>query len=227
MAQKCRFLAQTQSHQCHRTLPPVHTVPTQKGQDSAGEKGRCSAMHSYLKVQSARCTGGTAVGAASASNETHHGDATLHQVQHHLRKAKPEPRHLHVRHTCVVHHQSVSPISYPPVYCKLHNNRPFPIENHSEQGQSAESPLKTRGKVQILGDYYAIRSISHPQRVRGPSLSLQARRFRWETEPHGVFQACKYARMSSRNRGKAPASTCEHTHTRLLQISFCLIPSLS
>ena len=60
----------------------------------------------------------------------------------------------------------------------------------TEQGQSAESPLKTRGKVQILGDYYAIRSISHPQRVRGPSLSLQARRFLWETEPHGVFQAC-------------------------------------
>ena len=35
----------------------------------------------------------------------------------------------------------------------------FPIENHSEQGQFAELPLKTIGKVQNLGDYYAIRSI--------------------------------------------------------------------
>ena len=34
----------------------------------------------------------------------------------------------------------------------------FPIENHSEQGQFAELPLKTIGKVQNLGDYYAIRS---------------------------------------------------------------------
>ena len=36
----------------------------------------------------------------------------------------------------------------------------FPIENHSEQGQFAEVPLKTIGKVQSLGDYYAIRSSS-------------------------------------------------------------------
>ena len=35
----------------------------------------------------------------------------------------------------------------------------FPIENHSEQGRFAELPPKTMGKVQNLGDYYAIRSI--------------------------------------------------------------------
>jgi hypothetical protein len=34
----------------------------------------------------------------------------------------------------------------------------FPIENHSEQGQFAEPPLKTIGKVQSLGDYFATRS---------------------------------------------------------------------
>ena len=34
----------------------------------------------------------------------------------------------------------------------------FPIENHCEQGKSAESPMKTIGKVQNLGDYCAIRS---------------------------------------------------------------------
>eukprot|EP01046_Picozoa_sp_COSAG06_P029433 COSAG06_NODE_2728_length_6381_cov_2.712034_6_plen_101_part_00 len=38
----------------------------------------------------------------------------------------------------------------------------FPIENHSEQGQLAEPPLKTIGKVQNLGDYYAIRSSTIP-----------------------------------------------------------------
>jgi hypothetical protein len=38
----------------------------------------------------------------------------------------------------------------------------FPIENHSEQGQVAESPPKTVGKVQqVLGVvHYAIRSSS-------------------------------------------------------------------
>jgi hypothetical protein len=35
----------------------------------------------------------------------------------------------------------------------------FPIENHSEQGQSAESPLKTTGKSANLGDYCAIFSM--------------------------------------------------------------------
>ena len=34
----------------------------------------------------------------------------------------------------------------------------FPIENQSEQGRFAELPLEIIGKVQILGDYYAIRS---------------------------------------------------------------------
>jgi hypothetical protein len=34
----------------------------------------------------------------------------------------------------------------------------FPIENHSEQERFAESPLKAIGKVQILGEHYAIRS---------------------------------------------------------------------
>ena len=34
----------------------------------------------------------------------------------------------------------------------------FPIENHSTQGQFAELRLKPIGKVQNLGDYYAIRS---------------------------------------------------------------------
>ena len=34
-----------------------------------------------------------------------------------------------------------------------------PIENHSDQGQFAQLPLKTIGKVQNLGDYYAIRII--------------------------------------------------------------------
>jgi len=40
----------------------------------------------------------------------------------------------------------------------------FPIENHSEQGQFAESPLKTMGKVQNLGDYYAFRSSNSTHR---------------------------------------------------------------
>ena len=57
-----------------------------RGQDSARKRGQCSAMHSYNRRDA---TGGAAAGAASASNETYHGDATLHQVQHHLRKAKP------------------------------------------------------------------------------------------------------------------------------------------
>jgi hypothetical protein len=34
-----------------------------------------------------------------------------------------------------------------------------PIENHSDQGQFAELPLKTIGKVQNMGDCYAIRSV--------------------------------------------------------------------
>jgi Tfp pilus assembly major pilin PilA len=34
----------------------------------------------------------------------------------------------------------------------------FPIENHSEQGQFAELSLKTIGKSEKKGDYYAIRS---------------------------------------------------------------------
>jgi hypothetical protein len=51
-------------------------------------------------------------------------------------------------------------------YCELHNNRllkiqlkiQFPIENHSEQGQFAELPLKMIGKCKIWADHYAIRS---------------------------------------------------------------------
>ena len=35
----------------------------------------------------------------------------------------------------------------------------FPIENHFEQGQFAELPLKTIRKSEKSGDYYAIRSI--------------------------------------------------------------------
>jgi hypothetical protein len=38
----------------------------------------------------------------------------------------------------------------------------FPIENHSEQGQFAELPLKTIGKVQNLSIDYAIRSMHGP-----------------------------------------------------------------
>jgi hypothetical protein len=34
----------------------------------------------------------------------------------------------------------------------------FPIENHSDQGQFAELSLKTIGKSEKKGDYYAIRS---------------------------------------------------------------------
>jgi hypothetical protein len=35
----------------------------------------------------------------------------------------------------------------------------LPIGNHSEQGQFAETPLKTIGKVRkLLGDHYAIDS---------------------------------------------------------------------
>jgi hypothetical protein len=34
----------------------------------------------------------------------------------------------------------------------------LPFENRSEQGQFAEPPLKTIGKVQNLGDYCATRS---------------------------------------------------------------------
>ena len=33
-----------------------------------------------------------------------------------------------------------------------------PIENHSDQGQFTQLPLETIGKVQNLGDCYAIRS---------------------------------------------------------------------
>ena len=35
----------------------------------------------------------------------------------------------------------------------------FPIENHFEQGQFAELPLKTIRKSEKSGDYYGIRSI--------------------------------------------------------------------
>eukprot|EP01043_Picozoa_sp_COSAG02_P095827 COSAG02_NODE_32157_length_521_cov_0.857820_1_plen_60_part_10 len=34
----------------------------------------------------------------------------------------------------------------------------FPVEIHSEQGQFAKLLLKTKGKLQNLGDHYAIRS---------------------------------------------------------------------
>jgi hypothetical protein len=39
----------------------------------------------------------------------------------------------------------------------------FPVENHSAPERFAELPLKTIGKVQVLGDYYAICSKSFPQ----------------------------------------------------------------
>ena len=48
------------------------------------------------------------------------------------------------------------------MYCELHENRPVPIEIHSERGQFAELPLETIGKRANLGDSYAIRNIPNP-----------------------------------------------------------------
>jgi hypothetical protein len=46
----------------------------------------------------------------------------------------------------------------------------IPIENHSEQGQFAELPLKTIGKSAKMGDHCAIRSTAPLLRAVSPSV---------------------------------------------------------
>ena len=68
--------------------------------------------------------------------------------------------------------KSGTPIASPKTICgtfsRAHNTAnciiiaQLPIENNSEQGQFAELPLKTIGKVQNLGIDYAIRSMHGP-----------------------------------------------------------------
>ena len=56
----------------------------------------------------------------------------------------------------------------------------FPIEDHSEQGQFAEWPFKTIGKVQQLGDYYAIRSSYNCARTSNAKTQLAFCRAAWQ-----------------------------------------------